>query len=320
MADAGKAGMATVYVDFYGVLSLQDVALRLEDSYRRELQGRARQTAVNLMRTLRPTARVGAPGVGLELAPQAETETLRLIGGMLDLPMRLLEKTGRRTLVVFDEFQALLGAEDTIDGFFRSRIQHHGDAASYVFAGSHAGLMRQLFAVRERPFYGQARPLHLEPLRDEDIGDYVARRFEESGRDPGGALEPLLDAAAGHPQRAMLLAHRLWEVTERGRPADEDTWAEALAATFAELGESFVATWDGLEAKQRAVLAAVAASPRTLYDQSTLARFNLTKASAQTARDRLLEVGEHLDRRGDQPRLVDPLFAAWIRGRYEPSG
>lgn len=79
-------------------------------------------------------------------------------------------------------------------------------------------------------------------------------------------------------------------------------------------------TLAGLKPKQRAVLTAVAASPRTLYDQDTLARFNLTKASAQAARDRLLQIGEHLQLADDQPRLVDPLLAAWIRRRYEPAG
>jgi hypothetical protein len=319
-ADAAAAGLATVYVDFYGVLSLQDVALRLEGAYRRELQGAAHRTAVNLLRSLRPSARVAPGGIGVEVSPQAEPESLRLIGSMLDLPLRLLEKNGTRTLVVFDEFQELLAAESRIDGLFRSRIQHHGDAASYVFAGSHAGLMRELFSDQERPFYGQARPLHLEPLADADIADYVAARFGESGRDPGTALESLLDAAAGHPQRAMLLAHHLWEATPQGATADTDTWADALEATFAELGEPFVMTLAGLEPKQRAVLAAVAASPRTLYDQDTLARFNLTKASAQAARDRLLQAGEHLVLADAQPRLVDPLLAAWIRRRYEPPG
>jgi hypothetical protein len=318
MADAGAAGMATVYVDFYGVLSLQDVALRLEEAYRRELQGAARRTAVNLLRTLRPSARVAPGGVGFEISPQPESESLRLIGSMLDLPLRLLEKNGTRTLVIFDEFQELLAAESRIDGLFRSRIQHHGDAASYVFAGSHAGLMRELFSDRERPFYGQARPVQLEPLADADIADYVAARFEAGGRDPGTALEPLLDAAEGHPQRAMLLAHHLWEATPRGGSADADAWAQALEATFAELGESFVATMAGLEPKQRAVLSAVAASPRTLYDQSTLMRFNLTKASAQAARDRLLQIGEHLQLLDGRPHLVDPLLAAWIRRRYQP--
>ena len=320
MADAAAAGLATVYVDFYGVLSLQDVALRLEEAYRRELQGQARRTAVNLLRSLRPTARVAPGGIGVEVSPQAESESLRLIGSMLDLPLSLLEKTGRRSLVVFDEFQDLLAAESTVDGLFRSRIQHHGDAASYVFAGSHVGLMRQLFAQQERPFYGQARPLQLAPLPDADIADYVGTRFGQNGRDPGDALEPLLDAAAGHPQRAMLLAYHLWAATPPGTRADADSWADALEATFAELEESFVATWAGLEPKQRAVLAAVAASSRTLYDRSTLARFNLTKASAQAARDRLLEIGEHLDLAGGRPHLVDPLLAAWIRRRYEPSG
>ena len=38
-----------------------------------------------------------------------------------------------------------------------------------------------------------------------------APRFRETGRSVGEALNPLVVAAQGHPQRTMLLAHRLWE-------------------------------------------------------------------------------------------------------------
>jgi hypothetical protein len=60
----------------------------------------------------------------------------------LDIPRRLHAKHGTRSLVVFDEFQDVLPARGQIDAAIRSVIQHHGDAASYVFSGSHPGMMR----------------------------------------------------------------------------------------------------------------------------------------------------------------------------------
>ena len=93
------------------------------------------------------------------------------------------------------------------------------EVASYVFAGSEPGLMEQLFEDRDRPLYGSAVPMRLGRLAPEDVGAYVAERFEESGRGVGDALGPLLQSAAGHPQRAMLLAHRLWAVVPPGETA-----------------------------------------------------------------------------------------------------
>src|SRR5918994_546533 len=83
---------------------------------------------------------------------------------LLDLPKTLHDRDGVPTLVVFDEFQDLLVARQAIDGVMRSRIQYHGDAATYVYAGSEPSMMRELFDKRERPLFGQADPLSLGPL------------------------------------------------------------------------------------------------------------------------------------------------------------
>src|SRR5215210_394259 len=105
-------------------------------------------------------------------------------------------------------------AKELRGGIRRSHIQFQGDVASYVFAGSEPGLMKQLFETKDAPLYGAAVPVRLGRLRDQDLAGYVAERFAESKRNVGEALNPLLASAKGHPQRAMLLAHRLWEEVE----------------------------------------------------------------------------------------------------------
>lgn len=315
--EAEKAGLNYVEVDFYGVLSQGDVAVRLEEAYG-GLRSAPRRIAIAAIRTLRPRVSVGAGSARVEVRPELTEEVSRLLLGLLDLPLELFERTGTRTLVAFDEFQALLAVDPAIDGLFRSRIQRHGDAASYIFAGSHPGLMEQLFGDRERPFFGQARALRLEPLGDADITEYVGTRFEASGRDAGPTLEALLDLAKGHPQRAMLLAHHLWEQTPRGAPATPERWQAALNCVFDEHSEALQATWDALETKEQAVLAALTFGAMPLFSERTLARFNLSKGGAQHARDTLARSG-HLHKVGNAWKLVDPLLAEWIAD-FEHSG
>ena len=64
----------------------------------------------------------------------------------------------------------------------------------------------------------------LGPLPQEELADFIAGRFETTGRDGGPALGWLLRLADGHPQRAMLLAHLLWREVEAGGAGDEDAW------------------------------------------------------------------------------------------------
>ena len=109
---------------------------------------------------------------------QAETPLLE----RLALPRRLHERHGQRTLVVFDEFQDVLAAQERADAIIRSEIQHHGDSASYVFSGSHLGMMRELFGDRRRAFYGQAGSVELPPLPPDEVAGYIAECFERTGR------------------------------------------------------------------------------------------------------------------------------------------
>jgi hypothetical protein len=308
--DAERAGMNYVEVDFYGVISEIDVAERLEDGFA-SLQSQPGRLAKAAIRALRPGISVGGGPVRVESRPRIEQQTSRLLTGLLDLPLRLFERTGTRTLVAFDEFQSLLRVGPGVDGLFRSRIQRHGDAASYVFAGSHPGLMEQLFGDRERPFFGQARPLELQPLADSEIAEYIGARFEATRRDVGEALDPLLDLAAGHPQRAMLLAHQLWERTPIDETANAERWGESVDSAFAEQDEALQAAWDSLETKEQAVFAALAGGRAGLFAEQTLTRFNLSKSSARYARDALARGGLIRKVAGDW-RPVDPLLARWV--------
>ena len=316
-SDADAEGTAVAYVDLFGILSPGDALIRIQQAYEAALKGPVARWFAGVSRSWRLSATAGPPGVKVGVGPAEAGEELRALHEALDLPLRLMERSGTRTLVIFDEFQEVLAAADDLDGLIRSRIQHHGDAASYVFAGSHPGLMAELFGTKARPLYGQARAMTLDPLADTDLAEYIGSRFDATGRDPGRALAPLRGMARGHPQRAMLLAHHLWEATPDRATADEATWEASLDAAFAELQEEFERWWSDLTVNERRTLAAVAwigdwGSGEGLYSKDTLNRFKLTKGTVRDVREALLRRGELERTDGDVTRLVDPLAEAWI--------
>lgn len=316
--DARKAGWAAVYVDFFGVLTLDDIAQRIERAYAAELQGKLAGWFAGVRRMLNPTFQLGGgplpAGVEVSTDPQAEPPLLE----RLALPTRLHEKHGVRTLVIFDEFQDILATRDRIDAVIRSEIQHHGDAASYVFAGSHVGMMRDLFADKRRAFYGQAAPVDLPPLRPDDVAGYVAARFEATSRSIGTALEPLLDTAQGHPQRTMLLAHILWTLTAPDGEADEETWLAAFDRAMLQVHDELRATWSNLPTSQRRVLATVAEQQGGVYSGAHRhggSRGGTTKAALDALLDRG-EIAPDPTAPADH-RIVDPLLGIWLRqGRF----
>ena len=321
-----KLGLRWVYVDFFGVLSLGDVAARIDRAYSEHLKGPLAAWYAGMRRRWLVRGRAGVPGTAVEFESLPQPAAEERLHELLDLPRGVHERTGSPTVVAFDEFQEVLAASDSADAFIRSRIQHHRQEAAYVFAGSHPGLLAELFGARDRPLYGQAREVSLRPLPDTALAEYIDLHFRQTGRDASNLLDDLLEVVRGHAQRAMLLAHHLWEATQPGKAGDAETWAAALSAALSELQEGFERYWERLSANERRVLAAVAWTGRwgtgkSLYANSTLERFRLSKGTARDVSRQLIRSGDLAQGEdGGSLTLIDPLLEAWIAsGRRVPS-
>jgi len=303
-------GLIPIAVDLYRVVSVADVAIRFERAYAQALKGSLRSRVEEFLQRTGLGLSLGALGISARLQiDRRAVDPLPALHTLLDLPLRL-EEGGHRALVALDEFQDVTKIPD-LDGLLRSHIQHQGHVASYVFAGSEPGLMKQLFETRDRPLYGSAVPLRLHRLEDGDVADYVAARFERTGRRVGEALAPLLTAARGHPQRAMLLAHRLWAELRPGEIGTLANWEAAHAAALAELEAEFEARWRGFDLAEQKTLRAVIAGGGSPYRDGVLRLLDLGKPTAQSALKRL-HAGADVERDGTKQVVVDPLFAEWI--------
>lgn len=313
IADARAADAGAVLVDLYGVHTAGQMAAQIELAYA-ALPAGPLSSALTTLRRRGGGIGLQTPLGGASLAFGAGELGERALLEALDLPLRLHEKTGRPMLVVFDEFQVALKLD--LDALIRSVIQHQGSAVTYVFSGSHPGMMRSLFADRKRPFYGQAAPLEIERLPRVALGDYVADRFQLTGREAGGALGWLLDLVDGHPQRSMLFAHLLWRHTPEGAEAGEDEWQAAHEEAWGYLQGDFEATWDSLSVVEAGVVDAVATGVQSLTGKAAREIFGLPAGSAAgDAAKRLVEQGL-LARAGSGREtvheLVDPVFARWV--------
>ena len=196
-------GWVPISVNFLGVLTVDDVAERIERAYSRQLDGPLKRWYAGLIRTLRPTISGTPGGVGVAITPQARSAALL---ERLALPLRLHERHAKQCVIAFDEFQEVVRIPG-VAGTFRSELEQHGTAAAYVFSGSHPGLMRDTFADRRHSFFAQAAAVPLGELPADALEQFISARFAAGRRDPGDGLGPLLDPAAGHPQRSMQFAH-----------------------------------------------------------------------------------------------------------------
>jgi uncharacterized protein len=299
-----------ILVDLYGIVSLADVAVRFERAYSKQLKGAIRSKVEEFLQRTGLGLSLGAFGISAKLQLEPRTDPLPALHALLDLPLRLEESGGFRAFIALDEFQDVAQVSE-LDALLRSHIQFQGEVASYVFAGSEPGLMKQLFESKDRPLYGSAVPMRLGRLANPDIAEYVIERFRQTGRGVGEVLNFLLDAAKGHPQRAMLLAHRMWEEVPKGKDATLEDWRTAHQAALAELYPEFDAQWRQFDAAEKRTLRAVIAGEGSPYRAAVLERLALTKTTAQKALGRLRATAE-IESEGGKQVVVDPLLAEWI--------
>lgn len=310
-----EAGHRAVRVDFSRVATLGDVAARIARAYS-ELPTDPRRSVRRWAARLEVGASVAGIGIGVAPPPPrppAADEARAALLELLDVPRALHDADGELTVVCFDEFQDVLIADDAVDGLIRSVIQHHGEAAAYVFAGSQPSLMHALFSEHERPFYGQARPLELPPLPIAEAARDIEDLLIADGLDPGGTIDELLAYTGGHPQRTILLAHHLYDLLERAEHPDPA--AAALELALEETRDAHQALWDGLDRNERLVLLAIG-DGQAPTGSVVASEHRVARSTLQDALERLLADRRHVQRgAGGKPCLLDPLFAEWLRSR-----
>jgi hypothetical protein len=309
---AERQRMATVLVDLQDVLSIAEIVVRIERGYQR-LRGPIRGRIEHLFRSWNIGLSLGGGGftATLQRNPHVDAESVLL--RLLEVPASLFDRNGTTSLIVFDEIQDVLAVTGA-DGKIRSVIQHQADSATYAFAGSAPGVMQQLFADPKRPLLDQAVPRSLDPLPLDDVGDYVAQRFQATGRDVGPALPPLLEFTRGHPQRSMMLAHYLWERTPSDGIADEGTWVSALDQAATDSAPLMRAIWRALTNNERRVARALAVTTTPLHSEETASAVGIKRSSIGAALESLAANADVIQD-GHKPRLTDPMFELWLQNR-----
>lgn len=304
-------GIPAVRVDFYSVLSLADVAIRLEEAYTRSLHGPLRKFVRDLMRTWNIGVNLGIAGLAARFEANPKTDPLPALHRLLELPAEVAAKHGGKVVVIFDEFQDLYSIEGA-EGIIRSHIQHHAGRASYIFAGSEPRLMERIFSDRSRPMLGQAHPVNLGPLPPGPLANYIINRFEINNRQlEDKALDGLLALVDGHPQRAMMMAHYLFKHTKKGHSADLATFGDALDDALSSLTEGLERTIRSMTPNQQRVMNAIALSPDSIHSQMTASRFGIKRTSIPSTVESLVATGDL--REDPDLRIVDPFLAYWLR-------
>lgn len=304
------------YVDLQAVSGIDDFVARFGSSWRAATRAhrRARRQFESVAGGLSSFGlTLLATGVQFTRRQRDPQTALTAAHALLDLPA----DAATAVLIVMDEFQDLHGAWPDGEGVLRSHTQAPGQAGqvAYMFAGSEPSRLAAAFEDRGRAYYQQVLRFGVGRLPESQLHRGITDRFAATGKDIGLAIGPLLGLADGHPQRAMLLAHLLWEQTPAAERADAH-WERALAIARTQTADEATAIWESLTTAQRTALRAVVEHGSPTATAANGPRASRQRASQHLAARGLIEITEQQGPRGGiRYRLVDPLLADWIQRR-----
>ena len=316
-----RRGALTAYVDCLGATDVRGLGERLVDALLENLSGveRSFEHAKAIAAGMRPSVKVKYEHVELALELAREKNAQRFFEGALDLPRALAARTGKRVVVIFDEFQAAGRLGPRVFDVMRARFQAQRGVA-YAFLGSEEGILEELFSEKGRAFYRFAVPIDLADagghrfgISPDDWLDYIQRKFAEKKiAIDEASVDRMLDATGGHPQDTMQLCAALYYLMRDSgaRTVSAEHVAVAYEQALRELERPFALHWTELAGgKYLQQVAKRIAHGAVLY-----------AAESGIPRPEVLRALEALRARGLVTRLgrgkydfVEPMFAEYVR-------
>jgi len=292
-----------ISIDLYELRSWADFAARIDDALDGVL-GEARRRLDRIATSLEISLGIVKARFSRPDRPPADLTTDRL------LDLIVAHAVDSPTVLIFDEFSSIARINGAA-GLLRTKLQHHFSTIGLLFAGSEPSTMRMLFADSDQPFYAQADLLELPGLSQHLVDHLLHIGFETTP--PPGLAAKLFDFTRGHPQRTMQLADAVWRQVEDGK-ADTHVWGEALTNVRSTSADGFELRFSGLSAAEQAVMR-LAAGDGALHGRDA-ELLSLSASSAVNARRTLTDRGQIEKAKGTAVRVIDPLFADWVRRRF----
>jgi len=316
-AELAKEGVLTVFCDFFGVTTADDVAHRLAKSVFELTRSREPLFAkvVRLFGGFRPVLKPDETGtfsltvetVGRKVDPMARLEeTLAALEKFTtdhDMPVN----------IALDEFQEIteVAAAVQIEGLLRQYVQKL--RCSFFFIGSRRRILLDMFNQRSRPFYQSAVNMVLPPLPLAEFGPFLSGLFREGGmvcaEADGGRLAGL---TACHPYYTQKLCFFLYEkgASEVSGPLIN----HALGDLLENETPVFEAIVQGLAPRQIALTRALAVEETgSVFAADYMARHDLgSSGGIQGALKKLSRMDLVEKAPSGEWKVVDPILKLWL--------
>lgn len=261
---------------------------------------------------------LGEFNITITAPDQAELDELSL--EIFDLPERLAQKSNKRVIVIFDEFQDLLLLGQDLDKKMRAKIQYH-KSTSYVFMGSRRSLINKMFFDRQSPFYFIGKKMEINYIPKEDFRPFIKEQFQATGKKINEEIiGSILQITGGHPYFTQYLCFEIWNLTHK--EVSSSLVEQALSTCVASQSYIYEMLLDQIKSKDRkAVLFYLAEhGSKDIFSIDSLREMEVKNPNGVNYALKALMEKEILEKgKKGKYRFVDPFFAFYLRKKRQGS-
>ncbi|MBI5298714.1 MAG: ATP-binding protein [Deltaproteobacteria bacterium] len=316
-----KNKFVVIYADLYPAIKEEDfnqiVASALAKSFRSPAQ-KALKLLTTLLRSFVPKLTLDPLGnAGFEFGFDSSRKPGELADELIDGISRYVLSSGKKGLVVFDEFQQIGEfPDDRLEKILRSKIQSQKNI-SYVFAGSKRHLLMEMFSDPSRPFYKSVIHFPVPPMPQDEIVEFIGKKMEKTGiKASGDVLSEIVAFTHTHPYYTQQLCFHLWDAAKEGKTAVTSSVVKTVIDRIVTIeGSSFQNVMSLLSRNQKIALKAIA---DLRFDEAPFSNLFMKRVGITTA-DSFRKSLESLVLKGLIEKeegvyvIYDVFFKEWLR-------
>lgn len=315
-------GAITIFIDFNGVASINDVAIRLATAVYEVTHGNEPlwKKAIRFLTSFRPVLRYSTDGSEASVEITAEAAAGRTGMELLEAIMKELQNFVKASEclmnIVFDEFQEIVVLPDAhnIEAIMRTHIQQY--QASHFFVGSRRRLLQNMFNDEHRPFFRSALNFSLKGLPVTELVPFLVNLFVINGKELSeDNAKYLVEHVKSHPHYTIKLSYHVFEIAEKVVTLDDVN--KGLVNLLYEDKLLFESMIQAIPPQQRLLLRALAKEPTDkLTSKNYFKKHDLGSNTAIIHSAKQLSNLDYIEEGEDKIwRVVDPLFSIYLVSR-----
>jgi AAA+ ATPase superfamily predicted ATPase len=312
-----RKGISTIYTDFFGVDSLEDMTSRLASRVYALCHGNEPllKKVMRLLTAWRPVFRPDPEyGVSLSVEPVTKKKGVELLEETMSGLGKFIVDCKKGCHIVFDEFQEIVELRDSlrIEGIMRSHVQTHANA-SYFFVGSRRRILSDIFNEKKRPFYRSAINYPLQPLPADEAAEFIIEQFKRGGKIcPDEIAKKIVETVRGYPYYIQRIPYSIFEVSTKKVTADE--YSIGFRKAINEERPVYEALLQSLSLQQIKLITALAEQPtESPYSAEYMSRYGLGSIGGVQGSLKKLTAMDYIEVQNKMFQVVDPVFSIWLR-------